>query len=97
VRDLGTLGGPDSAAEVNNDRGEVTGWSYTSFVANPSSGTPNVDPFLWSPEDGKMTDLGSLGGTSDLHSGSIIGDRWWAHQTCPVIKRFIHSFGTAAS
>jgi len=63
VRDLGTLGGPDSSSETNNDRGEVTGWSYTSFVANPSSGTPNVDPFLWSPEDGKMTDLGSLGGT----------------------------------
>jgi probable HAF family extracellular repeat protein len=63
TRDLGTLGGPDSAPEANNDRGEVAGWSYTSFVANPSTGTPNVDPFLWSPEDGKMTDLGSLGGT----------------------------------
>lgn len=63
IRDLGTLGGPDSAPQINNDRGEVTGWSYTSFVANPSSGTPTVDPFLWSPEDGKMTDLGSLGGT----------------------------------
>jgi probable HAF family extracellular repeat protein len=63
MRDLGTLGGPDSAAEVNNDRGEVTGWSYTSFVANPSTGTPTVDPFFWSPEDDKMMDLGSLGGT----------------------------------
>jgi probable HAF family extracellular repeat protein len=63
VRDLGTLGGPDSAAEVNNDRGEVAGWSYTSFDANPSTATPNVDPFLWSPEDGKMTDLGGFGGT----------------------------------
>lgn len=63
MRDLGTLGGPDSASEVNNERGEVVGWSYTSFVANPSTGTPNVDPFLWSPEDGKMTDLGGLGGT----------------------------------
>jgi len=63
TRDLGTLGGPDSAPEVNNDHGEVAGWSYTSFVANPSTGTPNVDPFLWSPEDGKMRDLGSLGGT----------------------------------
>jgi probable HAF family extracellular repeat protein len=63
MRDLGTLGGPDSAPEANNDRGEVTGWSYTSFAANPSTGTPTVDPFFWSPEDGKMTDLGSLGGT----------------------------------
>jgi probable HAF family extracellular repeat protein len=63
TRDLGTLGGPDSGPGMNNDRGEVVGWSYTSFLANPSTGTPNVDPFLWSPEDGKMTDLGSFGGT----------------------------------
>ncbi len=63
MRDLGTLGGPDSSALINNNQGEVAGWSYTSFVANPSTGTPSVDPFLWSPEDGKVTDLGSLGGT----------------------------------
>ena len=63
THDLGTLGGPDSGPEMNNERGEVVGWSYTSFVANPSTHTPNVDPFFWSAEDGKMTDLGSFGGT----------------------------------
>lgn len=63
MRDLGTLGGPDSAALINNAHGEVAGWSYTSFDANPSTGVPTVNPFLWSPEDGKMVDLGSLGGT----------------------------------
>jgi probable HAF family extracellular repeat protein len=62
LRDLGTLGGPDSIAWVINDRGEVAGWSFTSFAANDSTGVPTVDPFLWSPEGG-MTDLGSLGGT----------------------------------
>lgn len=61
--DLGTLGGPDSTALISNDHGQVAGWSYTSFVANPSTGTPTVDPFLWSPEDRKMVDLGGLGGT----------------------------------
>jgi probable HAF family extracellular repeat protein len=61
--DLGTLGGPDSNAWNINDRGEITGWSYTSFVANPSTGVPTVDPFFWSPEDGKLIDMGSLGGT----------------------------------
>jgi probable HAF family extracellular repeat protein len=61
--DLGTLGGPDSTALINNDHGQVAGWSYTSFVANPSTGVPTVDPFIWSPEEGKMVDLGGLGGT----------------------------------
>jgi probable HAF family extracellular repeat protein len=78
MRDLGTLGGPDSSALINNDRGEVAGWSYTSFVANPSTGIPTVDPFLWSSEDGKMTDLGSLGGTFGApfflnNRGQVIG------------------------
>ena len=63
LRDLGTLGGPDSAALLNNERGEVVGFSNLSFVANPSTGVPTVDPFLWNPKDGKMVDLGSLGGT----------------------------------
>jgi probable HAF family extracellular repeat protein len=78
MRDLGTLGGPDSSALINNDRGEVAGWSYTSFVANPSTGVPTVDPFLWSSDDGKMTDLGSLGGTFGApfflnNRGQVIG------------------------
>jgi probable HAF family extracellular repeat protein len=63
MRDLGTLGGPDSTAWMGNEEGEVAGWSFTSFVANPSTGVPTVDPFVWSPEDGKMVDLGGLGGT----------------------------------
>jgi probable HAF family extracellular repeat protein len=60
MRDLGTLGGPD-------ERGEVAGISYTSSTPNPS-GFPTIDPFLWEPPtrqfpNGRMIDLGSLGGT----------------------------------
>jgi probable HAF family extracellular repeat protein len=61
--DLGTLGGPDSAAWVTNNLGEVAGWSFTSFEANPASGVPTVDPFFWSPVTGKMVDIGGFGGT----------------------------------
>jgi probable HAF family extracellular repeat protein len=53
MRDLGTLGGPDSDALVINERGQVAGTSIT--------GSGSVDPFLW--ENGKIIDLGGLGGT----------------------------------
>jgi probable HAF family extracellular repeat protein len=63
MQDLGTLGGPDSAAWFINDCGQIAGESFTSFTANPSSGVPSIDPFFWDPKDRKMLDLGGLGGT----------------------------------
>jgi probable HAF family extracellular repeat protein len=60
MQDIGTLGGPDAASPFINERGQIAGFSYTSDMA--------VDPFLWEPPtehylNGKMIDLGSLGGT----------------------------------
>src|SRR5208282_4737087 len=78
MQDLGTLGGPDSAASIINDRGQITGESFTSFTANPSSGVPTIDPFFWDPNERKMLDLGGLGGTFGAAlfmnaSGQVVG------------------------
>ena len=62
MQDLGTLGGPDSFGQFNNDRGQVAGFSYTSSMPGPS-GLPPFDPFIW--EKGKgIKDLGNFGGTA---------------------------------
>jgi probable HAF family extracellular repeat protein len=77
MQDLGTLGGPEAWARTINDRGQIAGVSFLDSAINPVTGVPTYDAFFW--EDGKMTDLGNLGGTqSDVQGlnnrGQVIGE-----------------------
>lgn len=68
IKDLGTLGGPDSIAWQINDQGQIAGQSYVNSIANATTGVPTIDPFFIG-EDGNMLDLGSLGGTVSWTTG----------------------------
>jgi probable HAF family extracellular repeat protein len=83
MHDLGTLGGPDAAALLINENGQVAGISYPNSTPNPDNGSncaPNVptqDPFYWEKET-RMMDIGTLGGTCGIplasnNRGQVVG------------------------
>jgi probable HAF family extracellular repeat protein len=88
IKDLGTLGGPDSVAWQINDHGQIAGQSYVNSTPNATTGVPTIDPFFIG-EDGKMVDLGNpLGGTVTWTTGlnnrgevigamTVAGDTGW--------------------
>ncbi|MGO9088849.1 MAG: hypothetical protein ACLQBK_26900 [Candidatus Sulfotelmatobacter sp.] len=91
MKDLGTLGGPDSEAQYVNERGQIAGQSFTDSTPNPpitlracpTSGIPTEHPFLW--QDG-FIDLGSLGGTCGYanwlnNNGQVVGTMTLAGDT----------------
>jgi probable HAF family extracellular repeat protein len=79
MRDLGTLGGPDSfiAGLCNDERTDlVVGVSLTNSTPNPTTGFPTLHGFLW--ENGTMRDIPTLGGTFAFaqcanNRGQVIG------------------------
>jgi probable HAF family extracellular repeat protein len=77
LTNLGTVNhGPDASAGFINNKGMVAGWSYTDTTIHKTTQTPTQVPFIW--RKGRMTGLGSLGGTSgyanDINDhGQIVG------------------------
>ncbi len=79
IFDLGTLGGTDSVVYQANERGQAMGISFTDHVRHDSTGLPTTHPFVW--EQGKMQDLGSLGGSFSEgfgvnNRGEVVGFSW---------------------
>lgn len=81
VHDLGTLGGTDAIALFVNDGGQIVGQSYAvDSVPNPiphcEDSPLTLHGFIW--ENGKMADLGTLGGSCAFpyafnNSGQVVG------------------------
>ena len=79
-RDLGTLGGHIGVATAINERGQVVGWSCLAkkpCAPFPDIPNPPAHAFLW--EDGRMRDLGTLGGSGSYayainERGQVVGE-----------------------
>jgi probable HAF family extracellular repeat protein len=77
--DLGTLGGVDAEAYAINDKSQVVGWSNTNPPDHSCPAlTADCSSHAWLLSNGRMTDLGTLGGlysaaTSINNRGQVVG------------------------
>src|SRR6266536_1862644 len=108
MQDLGTLpGGTDALALLVNERGQIVGQSYTASSIPPPTPSCRTEGltlhgFLW--ENGKMVDLGTLGGSCAFtyalnNRGQVVGQATLAgdETSHPYIwdrKRGIKDLGT---
>ena len=97
LKDLGTLGGDDSQAVFVNDRGQIAGVSYTSSTAVTNTGfyciatnVPRQDPFFW--ENGKMLDIGNLGGNCAAPAGLNINGQVAGNSDLADVNVYPHAF-----
>ena len=74
MRDVGTLGGPDTFPGLAYQlTGAVVGASFTNSIPNPTTGVPTLHAFLW--RNGQMQDLGTLGGTLCCQGAVVANSR----------------------
>jgi len=65
IKDLGTLGGADAIAAYVNEAGQVGGFSYTNSAFSMNCTYPlTTHAFFY--ENGKMTDVGTFGGSCSV-------------------------------
>lgn len=98
LKDLGTLGGNDSQASFVNDLGQIVGISYTTstavtntgFVCTQGNVVPRQDPFFW--ENGKMLDMGNLGGNCAAPAGINIHSQVAGNSDLADVNVYPHAF-----
>ena len=76
MRELGTFGGPDGAAYLINELGQIVGQFTLDSNPNPTTGFPTTHSILWEP-NGTPVDLGTLGGTNV--------NPWWINNLGQVV------------
>ena len=77
MRDLGTLGGAYAAGSIAvdvNEAGQVVGSSLSNTIGYGQCGGGS-HAFLW--QNGRMRDLGTLGGTVPMSAAVAINSRGW--------------------